>query len=90
MDWFITFTDEEQLFRRQYSLDEIVNILFAKKQVLDTQYIRFLLFSAKLYAEKLKKNAKRTCVKNYLKSIYFFIYDVEELVRINEIYRKSA
>lgn len=39
LDWFITFTDEEQLFRRQYSLDEIVNILFAKKQVLYTQYI---------------------------------------------------
>ena len=89
LNWFIKFVDEEQLFRRQYSLDEIVNILFAKKQVLDTQYIRFLLFSAKLYAEKLKKNAKRTCVKNYLKSIYFFIYDVEELVRINEIYRKK-
>lgn len=89
LDWFITFTDEERLFRRQYSLDEIVNILFAKKQVLDTQYIRFLLFSAKLYAEKLKENAKRACVKNYLKSIYFFIYDVEELVRINEIHRKK-
>ena len=89
LDWFITFTDEERLFRRQYSIDEVVNNLFVKKQVIDTQYIRFLLFSAKLYAEKLRKNAKMTCVKNYLKSIYFFVYDVEELICINEIYRKK-
>ncbi len=89
LNWFIKFVDEERLFRRTYSIEEVVNNLFIKKQVIDTQYIRFLLFSAKLYAEKLKKNAKRTCVKNYLKSIYFFIYDVEELVRINEIYRKK-
>lgn len=89
LDWFITFTDEERLFRRQYSIDEVVNNLFVKKQVIDTQYIRFLLFSAKFYAETLRQNAKMTCVKNYLKSIYFFIYDVEELVRINEIHRKK-
>ena len=89
LNWFIKFVDEERLFRRTYSIDEVVNNLFIKKQVIDTQYIRFLLYAAKLYAEKLRDNAKITCVKNYLKSIYFFIYDVEELVRINEIYRKK-
>lgn len=85
LDWFITFTDEERLFRRQYSIDEVVNNLFVKKQVIDTQYI-LLLFSVKFYAETLRQNAKMTCVKN----IYFFIYDVEELVRINEIHRKKT
>ncbi|WP_314960048.1 hypothetical protein [Prevotella pallens] len=89
LNWFIKFVDEERLFRRTYSIEEVINNLFIKKQVIDTQYIRFLLYAAKLYAAKLRENAKISCVKNYLKSICFFIYDVEELVRINEIHRKK-
>lgn len=72
LNWFIKFVDEERLFRRTYSIEEVVNNLFIKKQVIDTQYIRFLLYAAKLYAAKLRENAKISCVKNYLKSIYFF------------------
>lgn len=89
LDWVIRYINEENIPKHKQH-DEVVNNLFLKTPKIDAQYASLILYVVRLYANRLKEQANRKCVNNYLESIIFLVYDMGEAIVLYESIRKKV
>ena len=93
LDWVIQYVDSEIGPSKSYTIDQLISVVFNPKNISKVQWVRqldYFLYLCKFYAEKLKNQASIKNVPSYIKSVWLFMSDVEDLVSVYEFERKKS
>ncbi len=93
LDWVIQYVDSEIGASKNYSIDKLISTVFNPKNITKVQWVRqldYYMYLCKLYAEKLKSQASIKNVPSYIKSVWLYVSDVENLVAVYEMEKKKT
>ena len=92
IDWVIAYIDSNTNMNRIFNYDEVISVLFARRDVSEKKLARqlsFYLYACRLYLSRLKEYADIKAADNYPRSIWLMMADTEELIAVNEFLVKK-